>query len=174
MTTSQPVSLAELQRHMELLERVLDDPERLAQVALVKAKGVPAQVTDLCHELAADRGVHWVGITLVDDRYQHVMTSSGAVVSECRREDGHCQYVIGSGGTLALNDVEQHGFWRRLHRNVVEGRQLHAYIGVPLRFNRQVIGSVCAVDIKPRVWTAQDHDALVQLANKVVVLLEGR
>lgn len=41
---------------------------------------------------------------------------------------------------------------------------VRAYAGVPLRRQGRVIGSLCAIDMKPRFWGANEVEILVQLA----------
>ncbi len=41
---------------------------------------------------------------------------------------------------------------------------VRAYAGVPLRRRGRVIGSLCAIDMKPRFWGANEVEILVQLA----------
>lgn len=157
------------------VDRQLDDAARLRAVQLVLATDLPPEVEQVTHDLADEVGVPYAAVTVLDARDQHVVAAT-AGPSSCARESSHCQYVVGTGSVLAINNTEASSLWRRLRRNLVGGMPLQAYLGVPLLVGRpgaqEVIGAVCVVDVEPRVWTAPDHLAVTVAARKVARLLD--
>ena len=66
-------------------------------------------------------------------------------------DESTCKYVVERNCLLRIDDVEKDHFfrWHEGLMNVDAG----AYLGTPLRFKDQAIGSICAVDVKPRFWS---------------------
>ena len=179
MTTSDqnngPIDL--LHRTLKQVEDVLDSPSRLHAVKRTLEQPVPPLVFVLIRTLAADLNVPFAAVTVLDEKYQHFLATSmeDDGPKSCDREDSHCQYVIGTGQMLAINNTASHAFWKRVWRNVISGEErLQAYLGVPLKDESgEVLGAVCVVDTKPRNWSAEEHYSLYETSNMVTRVLSG-
>lgn len=160
------------QQIVDELEGRLNDPLRLSVAKEVLATAVPDTARVLMDSLARELGVVMAAVTVIDEHKQHVLTSSHGAVDSCLREDSKCQYVIGSGHMVAVNNVSG-SWWRRVSNYMLpNGEPLQAYLGVPLRIRGQVLGAVCVVDDKPRTWTAQEHYRVVEVARLIMAILE--
>jgi len=84
-------------------------------------------------------------------------------------KDSTCQYVVKKGSQVVIDDVERDPFFSTHEglNNVGAG----SYLGTPLLLFGQAIGSVCAVDTKPRKWSGQEieflEDKAIMLAAEV-------
>ena len=79
-----------------------------------------------------------------------------------------CQEVVLLGEPLVIPDVEQHPIMCRLPW----AEHWQAYLGVPIRFDRQIIGSVCVLSREPREWRSYETTALEGIARLVCASLE--
>jgi len=140
--------------------QVLLDPPRSDLVALVD---IAAQVAD----------VPLATINLITDVAQHQIATKGFDASVCAREDSMCNVVLHEGAPVVVPDASQDP--RFADNPFVTGEigdvrfyathQLITPHGV-------VIGTLCVFDTVPRVLPADQERALVELAERVVDLLE--
>ncbi|MGF1525251.1 MAG: GAF domain-containing protein [Candidatus Competibacterales bacterium] len=74
-----------------------------------------------------------------------------------------CQYLVASGEPLIVEDARLDP---RLATNAaIEALKVVAYAGVPLRDrDGAVLGSLCAIDHRPRVWSSEQIASLTDLA----------
>ncbi|HJX25418.1 MAG TPA: GAF domain-containing sensor histidine kinase [Chthoniobacterales bacterium] len=78
-----------------------------------------------------------------------------------------CQYVAGSNEPLIISDAREYPLV--CDNLAVRDLNVVAYAGVPLITpTGQTLGSFCAVDVKPRVWTSEDVEILRALAAQVM------
>lgn len=164
-----------LHKTFEQVEGVLDSPSRLSSVKKTLERPVPPLVHVLIRTLAADLDVPFAAATVLDEELQHFLSTSEGDVEACSRDSSKCQFVIGSGMMVAINNVERHSIFRRMLRNVMGSVTLQAYLGVPLKDEKgEVLGAVCVVDTKPRVWTAEEHYALYETSEMITRLLNAQ
>lgn len=148
----------ELADRLEGLDVELDNPERIAAAHEMLDRPVPASVGNITRELAIQVGAPFASVTVLDEHQQYFLATSDGAMDSCSRDDSHCQYVVGTGFPLVINNTQSSSFWRRTVRNVIHGRRLQAYLGLPLKNADGItIGAVCVVDLEPRNWTANDH-----------------
>lgn len=78
-----------------------------------------------------------------------------------------CQYVVSEQRPLVVTDAREHPL---LATNLaIPDLGVIAYAGVPLRSPEgSVIGSFCAIDTEPRVWTAEELAILEDLNHAVM------
>lgn len=77
-----------------------------------------------------------------------------------------CQYVVTQNQGLAVHDARTHPLLK--HNGAIEDLGVIAYLGEPIRSpNGQVLGSFCAIDDKPHLWTAEDQAILRDLADMI-------
>ncbi len=65
-----------------------------------------------------------------------------------------CHHVIDMGLPLVIDDTHASAPWRDI--GSVRHGGVHAYLGVPVRFQGEVVGSLCVVAPQARHW--QDHE----------------
>lgn len=166
--------LDSLHRTFEEIARRLDDPARLNSVRSTLAKPVPPLVDVLIRALAADLDCAFAAVTIIDDTHQHFLSTNMGKMESCERDASKCQFVIGTGHMVAINNVKSTGMWRWIIQGLTPGSNdpLQAYLGVPLKnSDGQILGAVCVVDDKPRVWTAKEHYALYETSKLVTSIL---
>jgi hypothetical protein len=84
-----------------------------------------------------------------------------------------CHYTIVSDGPLIIENAPAHPLYRDVP--TVKSLGVQAYLGVPLRTaTGQVLGSLCAVDFKPRAWSKLDIEVMTELAASTLREIELR
>lgn len=74
-----------------------------------------------------------------------------------------CHFALVSSGPLLIPDTLADPVFREVP--TVQSMGVRAYAGIPLLSDDgQAIGSFCAIDFKPRAWTATDVEILTELA----------
>lgn len=145
---------------------ILTDPSRLASLAatrLTAELGAPelARATRLATRLL---GTPVSLFSVVDDRRQVFAAACGLdAVSETPLSHSFCQYVVSTGQPLEVEDARAHPLLK--DNGAVADLGVIAYLGHPVRApDGAVIGSFCAIDLQPHAWTAEDREALADLA----------
>jgi signal transduction histidine kinase len=139
---------------------VLVEPPRSDLIALVEIAAQVAQVP-------------MATINLITDTEQHQIATHGFDASVCSREDSMCAAVLDAGAPVIVPDASQDVRFRDNpfvtgvigHVRFYATHQLRTPDGV-------VIGTLCVFDEQPRTLTPQQEHALVELADRVVDLLE--
>ncbi|MFG0294379.1 MAG: PAS domain S-box protein [Maioricimonas sp. JB045] len=107
-------------------------------------------------------------VSLVDDHRQFFVGATGLQEPwRSRRETplthSFCQHVVSAGQPLVVSDSQQHP--RVCDNLAVSDLGVRSYLGVPIRTPGDVvIGSLCAIDVRPREWQQTELDALNELA----------
>jgi hypothetical protein len=84
-----------------------------------------------------------------------------------------CQHAVSSRRALVVNDAREHPMLRT--NLAIRDLAVIAYAGVPLIDGEgNALGSLCAIDSKPRDWTERDLDVLTDMANWVTSILSER
>lgn len=107
-------------------------------------------------------------MSLVDEQRDFYISTCGfpEPIASGRNMTGptFCQYAITSNAPLVIDDVMTVPVLRDLPAVKVLG--VRAYAGIPLvAENGDIIGAFCALDNKPREWTALDLETLVSMAD---------
>ena len=84
-----------------------------------------------------------------------------------------CQHVVTDDSPLRVDDAEQH---ERVRDNgAIDQLGVHAYLGVPLRAPAgEPLGSLCAIDTRPRTWTDDDLAALQEIGDAAAAAIALR
>lgn len=104
-------------------------------------------------------------VTLVDDRRQYFAGHAGAEalwgpIRETPLSQSYCRYVVSSEDRIIVPDATQHVIFRDHPGHTELG--IVAYAGVPIRTSDGfVVGALCAIDTRPRSWSARDLAILV-------------
>jgi diguanylate cyclase (GGDEF)-like protein len=113
-------------------------------------------------------------VSFLDAHRQWFKSAQGLDASEAPRQDTFCRHVIETGEPLVVGDAARDA---RFSDNpfVLGDTHLRAYAGVPLRTgDGEHIGTLCAVDTRPRDFTPEQVDLLRDLARIAVDELELR
>ena len=106
-------------------------------------------------------------VSLIDERRQFVKSSSGLEAVLPRSPDSPlsyslCRYVVAAREPLVIDDAG--GDARVCGCLAVTEMGAGAYLGYPIRFGGEVLGSFCVIDLKPRHWTPREIAVVRDLA----------
>lgn len=117
-------------------------------------------------------GVPVALISLVDTDRQWFKSSSGLSEPWASRRQtplshSFCKHVVESGEPFIVEEARDHPL---VSRNLaIDDIGIQAYLGMPLMLpDGSVIGSLCAIDSKPRAWSSDDQTLLRELARCVM------
>ena len=158
----------------------IDDPQRLAALMRAGLLDSPAEEGyDRSTRLAvAALGVPVALVSLVDRDRQFFKSEQGLPEpwAACRQtplSHSFCKHVVVQGEPLLIEDAREHPLVR--DNLAVHDLGVIAYAGIPLiTAEGHVLGSFCAIDTKPRVWTDRDVAILRDLAASVLTEIELR
>lgn len=147
-------------RSTDLLKGHSDVLDRLARTAS-KLLGVPISLVNLID----DQRVHFAG-----------MSGLAGAVGKARSlplSSALCDLVVESPQPLMIEDIRTHAAFG--DRPALSDLGLRSYAGVPLTTREgMTLGTFCALDHAPRVWTADQMEVLQDLAAAAVSELELR
>ena len=113
-------------------------------------------------------------LTFVDTSRQWFKSKIDLAPSETPRDVAFCAYTILENKTLIVQDALEDDRFRD-NPLVLEDPAIRFYAGSPLRdSDGNNIGTICAMDRKPRQLSDEQIRALESLARQVMVLLEVR
>ncbi len=143
-----PARLAALHATGLLDSEVEEVFDRLTRIG-VRILGIPAAFISL---VDADR-----------DFYKSACGFGEPLASE-REMTGptFCHYTVQRTEPLVIPDTAADPLYREIPTVMTLG--VAAYVGIPLVVGGQTIGALCAIDTKPRKWTTDEVDTLVELA----------
>ena len=151
-------------------EPLLSDEQRLEAVEALRPVGSEQEALDKFTSLASQMlGVPISTITLIDRDRQTFASQIGvgepwASKGETPLEYSYCQYTVTARQPLIIENAAQHPLVKdspaRTEMDVV------AYLGMPIiTDDDQAVGSLCAIDSKPRQWTEREQGMLNALAD---------
>ncbi len=117
-------------------------------------------------------GVPVALISLVDADRQWFKSTEGlqdpwASRRETPLSHSFCKHVVETGEAFVVEEARTHPLVR--HNLAITEIGVEAYLGMPLVLpGGAVIGSLCAIDTKPRIWTNDDRNLLRELARCVM------
>ncbi|RKN49417.1 SpoIIE family protein phosphatase [Micromonospora endolithica] len=149
--------------------RELHDPDRLRSLADTGLGAAPDEAFDRFARLVGDLlDVPVALVSLVDTERQFFPGEVGlpqpwAGQRQTPLSHSFCQHVIDMGVPMVLPDARLHP---RVRENLaIPDLGVVAYAGMPLTdLDGRVLGSLCAIDSKPRAWTADQLRTLADLA----------
>jgi hypothetical protein len=150
-------------------ESLLNDPQRVAAVATVRARQIDQHRLDrFTHLVAKILDVPVSTITLIDrDRQINVsevgLSEMPTPQRELPLEYSYCQYTVTAREPLRIDDARRHPLVRSIP--AVDGFGAASYLGIPLiTAGDQAVGALCAVDSRERQWTEREVSILNDLA----------
>lgn len=152
------------------MAQALDDPDRLATLA---ATGLLDSAPDESFDRLTRMVIRLLDvpvslISLVDNRRQFFKSQHGLAppVAEARQTPlthSFCQLVVKEGAPLIVSDAPND--LRVCDNHAIPDLGIVAYLGVPLiTASGHILGSLCAIDTKPRQWTDDDQRLLIDVA----------
>jgi diguanylate cyclase (GGDEF)-like protein len=134
--------------------------ERLDLLDSPRDEGLERVVRLIKEIFAIDIGL----VSLIDAHRQWYKSCSGLLADEVPREDSFCRYVVSSEEPVVVQDATKD--WRFSEHPAVTGdSSIRFYAGVPLKTKEgHTIGTVCAIDRRPRSFSARDLVILEELA----------
>jgi PAS domain S-box-containing protein len=115
-------------------------------------------------------------ISLVDDGRDFYKSCFGfpEPLASTREMTGttFCHFALVSRGPLVIEDTLADPLYRDVP--TVQSLGVRAYLGVPLKINGVAIGSFCAIDFQPRVWSALQVEVMEELAASTMREIELR
>ncbi|MFC0028503.1 SpoIIE family protein phosphatase [Micromonospora chaiyaphumensis] len=147
----------------------LTDPERLRSLAETRLDAAPDEAFDRFARLVGDLlDVPVALVSLVTADRQFFPGATGLPEPWAGRREtplthSFCQHVVDVEVPMVLPDAR---LYPRVRRNLaIEDLGVVAYAGMPLTdLDGRVLGSLCAIDSKPRAWTAEQLRTLADLA----------
>ena len=148
---------------------ILHKQERLQAVLRTGLLDTPPEESfDRLTRLAAKLvGVPATFLSVVDEGRDFYKSCFGfeEPLATAREIEGQtfCHFALVSSGPLLISDTMADPVFREVP--TVKSMGVRAYAGIPLiSDDGQAIGSFCAIDFKPRAWTATDVEILTELA----------
>lgn len=155
-----------------------DETERLNLLHALDLLDTPAEpVFDRITRLVAQiLNVQIALVSLVDTDRQWFKSRVGLEVSETPREVAFCAHTIMQTHPMIVTDATQDARFKE-NPLVTESPNIRFYAGIPLRTSGGLaIGTLCAIDSKPRQLSGDETSILIDLAelvNKEIQLREA-
>lgn len=151
------------QRRVKILEEygILDSPEDSGFAALTRL---------VCTLLDVPISI----VSILDEKRQWFAAKQGLEIEETPRDISFCAHVVDGQSEIIVPDAREDA--RFADNPFVCGQtNIRFYAGVPLTNPEgYVLGTLCALDTKPRVISQAQRETLQMLADQAVVQLELR
>jgi len=149
-------------------------PDRADAARRLGAAALDSRALDRLTALAA-RLLHVSSghVALVSDELAvvgAVGASAAAVGRPSPLEESVCALTVAADAAVVIPDAARDA--RVAHLAAVRDGSVAAYLGVPLRVDGQVVGTLCVYDDGPREWSAADVRLLEDLVAPVVAELQ--
>lgn len=156
--------------------RPTNERERLAALAQYDILDTPEEsVYDAFTELAREiTGTKIALVSLIDENRQWFKAHAGLATRETPREQAFCDHVVASGASMVVEDARADVRFKD-NPLVTGDPNIVFYAGVPLTTSEgHTLGTLCVIDPEKKHLSAQQERALVQLANALMLVLDGR
>lgn len=149
-------------------ESVLSDADRLAAVAALRFDASEQEVLDRFTALAAEMLQVPVSTISLIERDRQVWASQvglsepWASSGSSPLEYSYCQYTVTSREPLRIDDATRHPLVR--DSPAIPEMDVVSYLGIPIiTDDDQAVGSLCAIDSRPRQWSDREVKMLGDL-----------
>ncbi len=153
----------------------LDAPERLSAIneTLLSEEQDP-ELQQITGEAAALLGCPICLVSVVLRHIQYFRAHTGlppdlAVSCATSRSSSFCQFVVEGEEPFQVDDATLDA---RVPAELVQSHGVRAYLGVPVRYRGAVAGSLCVIDVAPRVFRPEHTEQLRGMADRVERRLE--
>ncbi|MDO9417262.1 sensor domain-containing diguanylate cyclase [Pararhizobium sp.] len=111
-------------------------------------------------------------VSLIDAHRQWYKACSGLAASQVAREDTFCRYVVDLEEAIVVQDASKDARFA-LNPAVTGEAHIRFYAGVPLKTrDGHTVGTVCAIDRRPRSFSDRDRIILEELAGAAMDRIE--
>ena len=150
----------------------LAEPKRLRAINEANIIDTPneALFDNITANICRDLNVPLSLISIVDKDRQFFKSEQGlpCEIQQTRQttlRHSLCIYVVRYGHILSIENLrEDPGFE---HHPIIEDFGVLSYLGVPLIYKSEVIGSVCALDSRPRKWGSREIEILQEASASI-------
>lgn len=165
---------------MDDIQRALEEPGRLAALRELGLLDAPEEATleRYVRLLQNALGAPVALVSLVDDHRQFFTNRLGLpepwkTSRETPLTHSFCKHVVAERSELIVENAPEHPVVR--DNLAIRDLGVKAYAGVPIRTeDGHVLGSFCAIDSEPRVWTQRELSILRDLAESVSAEMDLR
>lgn len=154
-----------------------DDPQRLAMVRQLGAQdaGSDAALRKLVTLAAEALGVNTVMVNLIDARVLQPLAIHGPALQSTDCSRNGCGHALASGRLVLAHDLRLDDRFASLDEVSARVPSLRFYAGVPLSVQGHAVGTLAALDTRPRPdFDAQHIARLEHLAELAQELLQQR
>lgn len=142
--------------------------DRLDVLDSPKDEGFGSFIRLIQQVFAVDIGI----VSFIDAHRQWYKACSGFPGDELAREDTFCRYVVDVEDVVVVGDTTRDDRFSS-HPAVTGSEHIRFYAGAPLRTrDGHVIGTLCAIDRRPRTFSDRDLTILEELAALVMDRVE--
>ena len=132
-----------------------------------------AELQEIVKNAAKELNTPIALVSLVLDQVQFFKAHVGLppVLADARgthRDVSFCQFVVRDAEIFEVTDASNDP---RIPKHVVKEYNIQAYLGVPIKVEEEVMGSLCVLDTKPRKFSKKEHVSLQKLAALVNIRL---
>jgi len=155
--------------------RPADDARRLdllQRLHLLSAEPDPA-LDRLSRIAAAVTGAGIAMITFIAGERQFIRSRVGTEATVVPMKESLCLRALDSAGLVEIDDARSDARFAG-NPHVHGAGAIRSYVGVPVRFDDVVLGSVCVLDARPRRLSDEQRATLVDVAGMVESLLHSR
>lgn len=111
-------------------------------------------------------------VTIIDEDWQRIASSSGVEAISCPREQSACTHVVHSGRPFIVEDMSGHAYF--FDKAYVTGEpHFRFYAGFPLEIDKgMTLGALCILDTKPRSLNEHECAEMQRFAQLASALLK--
>ena len=151
-------------------------PERYSAITEgLLAEAEDAQLQAIANDAAGGLSTPIALVTLVLERIQFFKAHYGlpddlAISRATERDVSFCQFVVRDGEPFEVENAEED---ERVPQHLVKRYGIKSYLGIPVKVNQVVTGSLCVIDTKARTFSNDERQKLAKLADLVSQRLEA-
>lgn len=152
----------------------LNSPDRLDAFDAELISTTPDDVLQSCVQQAsasADTPIALVSLVMRRVQFFRAQIGLPPDLEQSRatsRQSSFCQFVVQGEQPFIVSDAPTD---ERVPKELVQVYGIGSYLGIPLHYQGEVIGSLCVIDVKPRQFDPLLIDTLKALAGRVVARL---
>ena len=139
------------------------------------AEAEDAELQAIANDAAGGLSTPIALVTLVLERIQFFKAHYGlpddlAISRATERDVSFCQFVVRDGEPFEVENAEED---ERVPQHLVKRYGIKSYLGIPVKVNQVVTGSLCVIDTKARTFSDDERQKLAKLADLVSQRLEA-
>ena len=139
------------------------------------AEAEDAELQAIANDAAGGLSTPIALVTLVLERIQFFKAHYGlpddlAISRATERDVSFCQFVVRDGEPFEVENAEED---ERVPQHLVKRYGIKSYLGIPVKINQVVTGSLCVIDTKARTFSNDERQKLAKLADLVSQRLEA-